>query len=102
MYSTDMEYTDTGYVDLNHRFMLETDKETVFESYSHDLPVVLAYLQDHNEIKGYSLDNCAALGSKEEGFVKGRVAFKIDRYIDIDYIMDGIQDQEGENTNDRK
>ena len=41
------------------------------------------------------------MGSKENGFVKGRVAFKIDRYINVDHIMTGLHDHEEENTNDR-
>ena len=89
------------YVDLTHRYLLETDIEDVFDSYKHDLPVVLEYLQDNNEIKGYSLDNCAAMGSKDSGFVKGRVTFKLDRYINVDRIMNGLHDEE-ENNNDRK
>ena len=91
------------YISLSHRYLLETDIEDVFDSYSHDLPVVLEYLQDNNEIKGYSLDNCASMGSKEQGFVKGRVAFKIDRYIDVSWVISSLQDQdqEGENNNDR-
>jgi hypothetical protein len=99
--------TTNGYIDLPHRYLLETDIEAVFDSYKDDLPVVLGLLQDNNEIKGYSLDNCAAMGSKgggynaDGGFIKGRVAFKVDRYIDIDRIMKRLG-QEGENTNDRK
>ena len=89
------------YVDLTHRYLLETDIEDVFDSYKHDLPVVLEYLQDNNEIKGYSLDNCATMGNKDSDFVKGRVAFKLDRYINVDRIMNGLHDEE-ENTNDRK
>ena len=54
------------------------------------------------------MDNCAALGSKKDGFVKGRIAFKLDRYIDVGWVISSLQDQdqdqdqEGENTNDRK
>jgi len=96
-----MNQTDSDwYTNLTHRYLLETDIEEVFDSYSHDLPIVLEYLQDNNEIKGYSLGNCAALGSKEKGFVKGRVTFKIDRYINVDHIMNGLHDEE-ENKNDR-
>jgi hypothetical protein len=96
-----------NYIDLPHRYLLETDIEAVFDSYKDDLPVVLGLLQDNNEIKGYSLDNCAAMGSKgsgynaDGGFIKGRVTFKVDRYIDIGRIMKRL-DQERENTNDRK
>tara|TARA_R100001594_G_C3893481_1_gene229022 strand:+ start:79 stop:411 length:333 start_codon:yes stop_codon:yes gene_type:complete len=105
------------YTKLNHRFMLETDIEDIFETYKHNLPIIFEFLQDNNEIKGYSLDNCAALGSKKDGFVKGRIAFKLDRYIDIGRVISSLQDQaggylhlsqdqdqdqEGENTNDRK
>ena len=96
------------YTKLNHRFMLETDIEDIFETYKHNLPIIFEFLQDNNEIKGYSLDNCAALGSKKDGFVKGRIAFKLDRYIDIGWVISSLQDQdqdqdqEGENTNDRK
>ena len=102
-----MNPIDNGYIDLPHRYLMETDKEDVFECYKHELPVILEYLQDKSEIKGYSLDNCAAMGSKgsgynaDGGFIKGRVAFKLDRYIDIDWIMNGIHDEK-ENNNDRK
>ena len=95
-----------GYTKLNHRYLLETDIEDVFDSYKDNLPAVLEFLQDNNKIKGYSLDNCAAMGSKgggynaDGGFIKGRITFKVDRYIDVDYIMKNL-DQEGENTNDR-
>jgi hypothetical protein len=94
------------YTKLTHRYLLETDMEDIFDSYKHDLPVILEFLQDNNEIKGYSLDNCAAMGSKgsgynaDGGFVKGRVTFKIDRYIDVAHIMTGLQDI-GENKHDR-
>ena len=96
-----MNLTNDDYISLSHRYLMETDKEDVFESYKHELPVILEYLQDKSEIKGYSLDNCAAMGSKENGFVKGRVAFKIDRYINVDHIMTGLHDDEEENRNDR-
>ena len=95
-----------NYIDLPHRYLLETDIEAVFDSYKDDLPVVLGLLQDNNEIKGYSLDNCAAMGSKgsgynaDGGFIKGRVAFKIDKYIDVAHIMNGLHDT-GENKYDR-
>jgi len=98
-----MNPIDNDYTDLNHRFVLETDKEDIFETYKHNLPIIFEFLQDNNEIKGYSLDNCAALGSKKDGFVKGRIAFKLDRYIDVGWVISSLQDQdqEGENNNDR-
>ena len=102
-----MNLTNDDYISLSHRYLLETDIEDVFDSYKDTLPMVLEYLQDSNKIKGYSLDNCAAMGSKGSGynadgsFIKGRVTFKVDQYIDIDYIMKNL-DQEEENTNDRK
>jgi hypothetical protein len=98
-----MNPIDNDYTDLNHRFVLETDKEDIFETYKHNLPIIFEFLQDNNEIKGYTLDNCAALGSKKDGFVKGRIAFKLDRYIDVGWVISSLQDQdqEGENNNDR-
>mgnify|MGYP003148401694 CR=1 FL=1 len=102
-----MNLTNDDYISLSHRYLLETDIEDVFDSYKDTLPMVLEYLQDSNKIKGYSLDNCAAMGSKgsgynaDGGFIKGRVTFKVDQYIDIDYIMKNL-DQEEENTNDSR
>ena len=32
-----------NYIDLPHRYLLETDIEAVFDSYKDDLPVVLGY-----------------------------------------------------------
>ena len=92
------------YTELNHRFMLETDIEDIFETYKHNLPIIFEFLQNNNEIKGYSLDNCAIQrdSSKKDGFVKGRIAFKLDRYIDVGRVISSLQDQEGENTDDRK
>ena len=93
------------YVDLTHRYLLETDIEDVFDSYKHDLPVVLEYLQDNNEIKGYSLDNCQSIGSKDKGFVRGHLVFRTDTYVELDPLLEAyLEDlnQEEENNNDRK
>ena len=83
---------------------MEVDQEKFFNTCRSYVPSILHHLQDQSLIKGYALDNCSNLGSKN-GFVLGRLAFRTDEYIDIEtYVLEFCKeqlDEEGE-TNDRK
>ena len=94
---------DKEYIKLPHRYMLEVDQEKLFNTCRISVPSILSYLQDKSLIKGYSLDNCSNLGSKD-GFVLGRLAFKTDIHIDVNaYILQFCKEQlDEEETNDRK
>ncbi|MAH46341.1 hypothetical protein CMI37_10950 [Candidatus Pacearchaeota archaeon] len=97
---------DKEYTELDHRYILQVDQEELFHACRSHVPSILSFLQDKSLIKGYSLDNCSNLGSKDKGFVLGRLTFRTDIHIDIDgYILKFCVeelDEEGENTNDRK
>tara|TARA_R100001244_G_scaffold48884_1_gene43450 strand:- start:205 stop:507 length:303 start_codon:yes stop_codon:yes gene_type:complete len=97
---------DKEYVELPHSYVLQVDQEELFNSCRVHVPSILSYLQEHSFIKGYSLDNCNSLNSKDEGFVLGRLTFRTDTHIDIEtYVLQFCEehtDEEEENTNDRK
>ena len=95
---------DKDYVELGHSYMFEVENEKFFTQCRSHLPSILHFLQDAGEIKGYSLDNCQSIGSKDDGFIRGRLAFRTDTYVELDPLLEAyLEDlnQEEENTNDR-
>jgi len=96
-----MAWDESDCVSLPHKYVLEVDSKLLFNRVRGDLPSILQFLQDEGHIKGYSLDNAASLGDKVKGFVRGRLCYRTDIYIDVSPLVEELED-EGEETNDRK
>ena len=88
------------YIELDHRYILQVDREDLFNTIRSALPSCLQFLQDEGHIKGYSLNNAMSIGDKDTGFVRGRLCYETDVHVDIYGLMKKLE--EGESTDDRK
>jgi len=100
-----MTWNEEDCVPLPHKYVLEVDGNLLFNTVRSDLPSILQFLQDEGHIKGYSLDNAASIGDKVKGFIRGRLCYRTDIYIDASPLIENLAEEiedEGEDTDDNR
>jgi len=96
---------DKEYTELDHRYLLEVDSKAAFNRARAGLPAMLQFLQDEGEIKGYALDSASSIGDNTQGFMRGRLAYRMDVSIDVTPLLWELftnLEKEEDNTDDRK